>query len=37
MGEVCWKILLLKLGGVRAKRWTNVVLAEAVLRIGRSK
>jgi hypothetical protein len=32
VGEFCWKILLLKLGGVRAEQWKNVVLAEAVLR-----
>jgi hypothetical protein len=30
LGEVCWKILL-KLGGVRAAQWENVVLADAVL------
>jgi len=36
VGEVCWKILLLKLGRVRAAQWKNMVPADAVLRTGRS-
>jgi hypothetical protein len=30
LGEYCWKILLLKLGGLRTTQWKNVVLVEVV-------